>query len=224
MKPKHVAISFEKDIFLWAERNNKNPTEVLGNRIEIVQQIIQEQIDQNIPIISIFLLKSMDEPENFSLIIDSLVELFSNLVKNEIISDNQIKVSVIGKWYNLPSRIVDIIKCAIDQTKSYDKFFLNFCVNYDGQEEILDACKLIAKKVQAGKLDPDSINKSMIKEDIYTSYFIAPDLAIINGNKKINGLLQWDISDTMIYFTNKHWPDFSTRDFKKALDLFNLIA
>ena len=75
----------------------------------------------------------------------------------------------------------------------------------------------------AEKLDPEAIVAEMVKEDIYTSYFIAPELVIINGNKTLNGFLLWDISDSMIYFTGKHWPEFDVRDFKKAVDLFGLL-
>ncbi|MBS1266594.1 MAG: Tritrans,polycis-undecaprenyl-diphosphate synthase (GGDP specific) [Candidatus Woesearchaeota archaeon] len=224
MKPKHIAISFEKDIFSWAEHNNRKPKEILEKRIKLLKDVFLQQVDENIPILTVFLLKSSQDSKNFGIIIDSLVDFFSVLAKDEFLLENQIKVSVFGKWYNLPNRLVDIIKCSMDQTKHFDKFFLNFCINYDGQEEIADACRLIARKVQSGKIDPDSINKSLIKENIYTSYFIAPDLLIINGSKKTQGFLLWDLSNTRIYFTNKHWPDFTKRDFEKALDLFKLIS
>jgi undecaprenyl pyrophosphate synthase len=39
----------------------------------------------------------------------------------------------------LPQHTVDAVKKILDETKDYDCYFLNFCLHYDGQEEIVDA-------------------------------------------------------------------------------------
>lgn len=222
MMPKHVAISLEKNISIWAKRQDTTTKTVYDSRKNIINKIIKTQVELNIPIVTVFLLSSKKSPENFGEIIDSLTEFFQDFVNNEILN-NQIKVSFLGKWYNLPSRLVESIKYVMDETKSYDRFFLNFCIQYDGQSEIVDACKLIGRKIEAERLDSTSINESIVKENLYTSYFIAPDLVIINGGKKLSGFLLWDISEAMIYFTNKHWPEFTSRDLHKAIDLYKLV-
>ncbi|MFH1399550.1 MAG: polyprenyl diphosphate synthase [Candidatus Woesearchaeota archaeon] len=223
MKPKHVAISLERDITAWAQKNQKTVRESYELRAAIVSQLIRQQVNSNLPILTLFLVSSRQGIVYLDEEIDTLQELFEEVVRDDFIIKNQIKVSVLGKWYNLPGRVVDIIKCAIDQTKEYDKFFLNLCIMYDGQDEILDATKLIARRIASNKLDPDAITKAMIKEDIYTSYFLPPDLVIINGRKKLNGFLLWDSSNSLVYFTNKHWPDFKISDLIKAIDLYSLI-
>jgi undecaprenyl diphosphate synthase len=78
--------------------------------------------------------------------------------------------------------------------------------------------------VKSGKIDPDSISSELIKESLYTSYFLAPDLVIINGEKALNSLMLWDISESRIYFTGKDWPDFNAFELKKAVDLFKLVG
>ena len=83
-------------------------------------------------------------------------------------------------------------KQVIESTKDYDFFFTNFCINYSGHDEIVDACRLIARQVKAGKIDPNSISRETIKENLYSSYFIPPDLIIKNGKATISGLLLWD--------------------------------
>ena len=127
--------------------------------------------------------------------------------------ENRIKVSVLGKWYNLPNKIVEPIKKIIETTREHESFFVNLCINYDGREEIVDACKLIARKVRAEKIDPESIDKETIKDNAYSSYFIPPELIIINGKKNMkSSLLLWDSAVSSIYFSNTLWPDFSKGD------------
>ena len=223
MMPRHVALSLERDPSLWAEKHKKELKEVYETRVDILHEVIATQVRLNIPILTIFLLRSGQHTDHVDLIIDSMAQCFEELTKNQALSENQIKVAVLGKWYNLPGRLVDAIKCLIDETKYFDKFFLNLCVNYNGQQEIADACRLIAHRVEADKLDPEAITPAIIKEDLYSSYFIAPDLVIINGKKTLNSFMLWDISQATIYFTGKDWPDFKITDFKKAVDLYGLL-
>ena len=150
---------------------------------------------------------------------DNLAKLFNEIISNKKIHKDQIKVSILGKWYDLPERVVNPIKEIIESTKDYDKFFLNFCVNYDGHEEIADACRLIARQIKSEKIDPESINNQLIKENLYSSYFISPDL-IIENSKEFSGLLLWDSKNSMIFFTDKQWPDFTKIDFFRAIEDF----
>jgi len=223
MEPKHIAISLHKDVATWAETNKKELSDTYESRSDIINGLVRAQVELNIPILTVYVLSTKQEFENIDIVMDTLNKFFDELAQDPEIIKNQIKVSVIGKWYNLPNRLVESIKGIIDETKDFDKFFLNLCIHYHGKEEILDSAKLISKRILAERLDPNSITEDNIKEDLYTSYFLAPDLMVINGDKRLNGFLLWDSSDAVIYFTGKHWPDFDIRDLKKAIDLFKLM-
>ena len=215
--PRHIAITMEKEL---KATQTKDIEEMYNKRNMLINNIISIQIRFNIPIITIFLLSSgAKNSENFSFLMDDLAKFFNELIANKKIHKDQIKVSVLGKWYDLPERVVNPIREIIESTKDYDKFFLNFCVNYDGHEEIVDACKLIARQIKSEKIDPESINKQLIKENLYSSYFISPDL-IIENNKEFSGLLLWDSKNSMIFFTDKQWPDFTKIDFFRAIEAF----
>jgi undecaprenyl diphosphate synthase len=141
------------------------------------------------------------------------------LTEDKFIHDNKIKIGIIGKWYDLPNNVVEPIKKIIDITKEYEEFYLNFCLNYNGQEEIVDACKLIARKVEAEKIEVDSISKEMIKENLYSSYFIPPEIIIVNGTKKKKtDLLLWDSANSLIFFTKTLWPDFDKSSLMDAIN------
>ncbi|MBU1205122.1 MAG: di-trans,poly-cis-decaprenylcistransferase [Nanoarchaeota archaeon] len=215
--PRHIAITMEKEL---KATQTKDIEEMYNKRNMLINNIISIQIRFNIPIITIFLLSvSAKNSENFSFLMDDLAKFFNELIANKKIHKDQIKVSVLGKWYDLPERVVNPIREIIESTKDYDKFFLNFCVNYDGREEIVDACKLIARQIKSEKIDPESINKQLIKENLYSSYFISPDL-IIENNKEFSGLLLWDSKNSMIFFTDKQWYNFTKIDLFRAIEAF----
>jgi len=215
--PRHVAITMEKEP---KPMHNINLEDIYNKRANLIKDLMDTQIKFNIPIMTIFLLSSSAKnSENFSFLMDNLAKLFNEIISNKKIHKDQIKVSILGKWYDLPERVVNPIKEIIESTKDYDRFFLNFCVNYDGHEEIADACRLIARQIKSERIDPESINNQLIKENLYSSYFISPDL-IIENSKEFSGLLLWDSKNSMIFFTDKQWPDFTKIDFFRAIEDF----
>ncbi|MBI4439578.1 di-trans,poly-cis-decaprenylcistransferase [Candidatus Woesearchaeota archaeon] len=217
--PGHIGIS-TSGIELWAKENGKGLDEANKKSFANMLMVLREQIRLKIPYVTIYLMREdMDkEGSHFKVLVDSIVEFFPMLKDLEEIHSNKVKVSIIGKWYNLPSRVVDPIKEVVESTRDYNQFYLNFCINYDGQEEMTDACRLIARQVAAGKLQPESISKSTIKESLYSSYFPPPDLIIKNGKKRsTRGFLLWDSAEARIHFSEKLWPDFTKSDFEKAL-------
>ena len=217
--PKHIAITTD-GVEKWALKNNVTFEEAYKRDFLIIKSTVKLMVKLKIPILSFYILeKNIDrESEHYPRLLDAIADMFNELSESNIIHENKIKVSILGKWYNLPGRVVDAIKKAIEETKDYDSFFVNFCINYDGQEEIVDAIKLIGMQIKAGRMDPELIDKDMIKENTYSSYFLPPDLMIKNGSRKeTSGFLLWDSVNTKIYFTNKLWPDFDRTEFMDAI-------
>jgi len=219
--PRHVALSVEgsKEAGL---KKGISIEEINKQKLFNVKNIARTCVKLGIPLFTFYILPTrMGDEESYVEAVDSLIEFFEDLRKWEFITENQIKVSVLGKWYDLPGRLVEPIKGVLEETRDYDKFFLNLCINYDGQDEIVDAARMIARQVKAGKLDPETISKSDVKENIYASYFLPPDLLIKTGTaKKLDGFLLWDSINAKIYFSNKPWPDFGRLEFLKAVEFF----
>lgn len=215
--PRHIAI-VTKGKHIYSEKHKTPIEEVYARSNVIILSTIASAVKLHIPIVTFYLLSTKsNELEHFSTVIDSLTEFSNDLANKELVHKNKIKVSVLGKWYSLPGKFVDSIKNLIEKTKEYDSYFVNFCINYEGQEEIVDAVKLISRQIKADKLDAEMINKDLIKENIYSSYFLPPDLIIINGSKRTSDLLLWDSPNAKVYFTNKLWPDFDRTELMDAI-------
>ena len=213
--PKHIAISLD-DISDWSSKNNTH----IDNGCEIffrhLNKLLEIQAGLGIPIITFYLLpENADKSVSYIAFSDCIADFFNNLSKNSLIHGQKIKISVFGKWYNLPGNTVEALKKVIDNTKEHDVFFTNFCINYDAQEEITDACRIIALQVKQGKIDPEMITKNTIKENIYSSYFVAPDIVVIIGDKnKIDNIMLWDSMNAKVYFVDKRIEELRVEDVK----------
>ena len=217
-KPRHVAVT----IFgtpEWARLNRMALPAALGKKYRRLMEIIACQVALDIPILT-FLISPQRKTlsDEAMLQIDAMKEFFTELSSASLVHSNQMKISVLGKWYDLPGSAIEPVKAVIEQTKGYDRFFLNFCVQYNGQEEIVDACRLIARKIRAEKIDVEAIDAELVKENIYASYFLPPDIIITTGRKRRTaGLLLWDSKDATIVCTGKLWPEFTADDFRKVV-------
>ncbi len=216
--PKHVALDLE-GVGKWAEENGVSIDEAYRQSFIRLFELIRKSVELNIPIITFYIMSPMMRR---TLVEEPLIEQFSQfLEKAETIpffAEHKIKVTILGKWYDLHQRVVDAIRKVGEETKDFDSFFVNFCINYDGQEEIVDACKLIARQVKMGRIDPDVIKKDLIKDNVYSSYFIPPDLIIRNGTRKVvSSLLLWDSPGAKLVFSEKLFPDLSVEEFERAV-------
>ncbi|MBI2124643.1 undecaprenyl diphosphate synthase family protein [Candidatus Pacearchaeota archaeon] len=216
---KHVAIGLD-NISDWCSKNNASLNSACEKYFKNLKGLMELQARSDIPIFTIYLLPDNIDKlgDDYLAYSDFIAGFFSELLNNPMLSEQKIKISIFGKWYRLPGKAVEALKEIIEATKDYDRFFANFCINYDGQEEIVDACRLIAKQVQLGKIDPEMITKESIKENIYSSYFLPPDVVFIYGERRLSSLLLWDSAYSSIVFANKPFMEFEEGDLIKITD------
>jgi len=210
--PIHIAINTD-GIKTWSEENKKEFSQAVKKHLELLDQLVDLQLKHKNRVLTI----NLSEYEGM---LEDLKEFFNHLISDERINNNQVRVFIIGQWYELDPEVTDVFKELMDKTKDYDKFFLNFCINYDGQEEVLGAIRLIVRKILADKLREEDLTNEVIKENLYTSYFPPPELIIETG-WKYSGLLLWDSKGALIYFTKKPWMQFERKYYEKAIRFYN---
>ena len=140
----------------------------------------------------------------FGIILDAV----DAVVKEATVKEEKVNFNVIGRIYLLPEEVRNKIKELINFTKDNDQNFINLCIMYDGQEEIVDAVKNIIKN----GIKEEEINKEMIKSHLYTRNFPEVDYIIRTGmddGARISGFLLWDASYAEFKFRADLWPDYS---------------
>jgi len=148
---------------------------------------------------------------------------FRKLTKNREIHQNQVRVSVIGRWQEiLPKSGIKAAKDLIKATKNYNQCLLNFCIAYNGTDEMLDAIKGI---LQEGRQNKNlRVTPELLKSHLWTRDLPPVDFLIRTGScndpHNSSGFMMWDCADSQLYFSKEFYPGFGKKEFIKAIKEF----
>jgi undecaprenyl diphosphate synthase len=109
----------------------------------------------------------------FKLIIRGVKDVLSE----PLIKEKKVRVRLIGRLYELPVEIQKEIEKMNKATEQYSDNFINFCVVYNGQDEIVDATRNIVKS----GITPEKITRETIKQNLYSHNFPELDYIIRTG-------------------------------------------
>ncbi|MCK5084739.1 MAG: di-trans,poly-cis-decaprenylcistransferase [Candidatus Pacebacteria bacterium] len=143
---------------------------------------------------------------------------FLELSENKKIHDNKIKINIFGSWKEqFPEDVCLSLNTAINSTKNYNNYFLNFFLAYSGTSEALNAIKCIARR--ARKDASLEIDRNLLKSCLLTRDLPSVDLMVRTGGEPhlSDGFMMWDTANTQLYFSEKLWPDFNQKDLRDAI-------
>ena len=128
------------------------------------------------------------------------------------------RIRYIGDRTALPADIVDMIDKLEENSADKRTITINLAVNYGGRDEILQAVRAVAQKVQAGELKAQDITLNDIDGNLYTAGLPDPDLIIRpSGEYRLSNFLIWQSAYSEFWFSNILWPDFTPDDLDKAI-------
>lgn len=225
VKPEHIAIILDGNR-RWASEQALNP--FLGHEkgADKVEQLIDWCLQLGVKSITLYTFstenfqRSKSEVEEIMHIAE---ERFQQILADERIHKNKVRVKVIGRVNLLPEHLQRLITDVEKATESYDKYFLNFAFAYSGRAEIVDAAKKIAEKVGTGDLSPDEVDEQLFERYLYTSHMPNqdPDLIIrTSGEERLSGFLLWQSAYSELCFLDVYWPDFRLIDLLRAVRTF----
>jgi undecaprenyl diphosphate synthase len=152
--------------------------------------------------------------------INALMTLLVKTINKETktLTENNIRLNAIGDLESLPGSCLKELNEAIEKTKGNTRMTLTLALSYSSKWELVEAVKNIAKNVNSGKLDAESIDESVVDEHLCTLGIPDPELLIrTSGEHRISNFLLWQIAYAELYFTDKLWPDFDRHDFEAAI-------
>lgn len=152
--------------------------------------------------------------------VDTLMKLLVSSLKKEIktLQDNNIKLNAIGRLENLPTKAYKELTEVIHKTKDNDRMTLTLALSYGSREELTNAVKEIAKKVENGEISIKAIDESVINKHLYTENLPDVDLLIrTSGEQRISNFLLWQIAYAELYFSEILWPDYRKENLFEAI-------
>lgn len=219
--PKHVAIIMDGN-GRWATKRNLSRSIGHLEGSKTLKKIVEYAFSNGIEILSVFAFST----ENFKRSkeeVNYLMNLFVKMFKDyfDELNEKGIKIVFSKKESGLPDKLENIIKDVTEKTKDNKNGIFNVCINYGGQDEIVDVVKKISKKVLDGNINIDDINKNIIEENLYQK--LPPiDLVIrTSGEYRISNYMLWQMAYSEMYFTNTYFPDFDEFELKKAIEEYS---
>ena len=155
--------------------------------------------------------------------VDALMELCREHLISErsTMLKNDIRLRRIGRDEGMPDSVLEEIRRTEDATAHCTGMTLVLAINYGSRQEILDACRTLARRCQDGELAPESIDESMIDDALYTRGLPDPDLLIRTaGERRLSNYLLWQISYAELHITDATWPEFDERALNTAIEDF----
>jgi undecaprenyl diphosphate synthase len=144
------------------------------------------------------------------------MDLLRDYIRKELdeLCANNIRVQVVGRLYELPVFVQDVLQQAVRTTAVNTGLVFNLALSYGGRAEIVDACKELIRE----GVHPDEIDEESFARRLYTTGQPDPDLVIRTGGEmRVSNFLLWQLAYAELVITDALWPDFRKRDFFLAL-------
>ena len=217
--PNHVAIIMDGN-GRWATKKGLERSAGHLEGSKTLEKILFHAMDMGINVLSVYAF-SVDNFKRDKKEVDYLMKLVVKFLRSKIdkINKRNIKVLVSGRKENLNKEVIDAIEKIEESTKDNDKGILNICLNYGGQEEIIDGAIKLACDINQG-LDISSFKREDFRKYLYHDLPEVDLLIRTGGEQRLSNFMLYQLSYTEFYFTNTLFPDFDKSEFNKALFMY----
>lgn len=219
--PNHVAIIMDGN-GRWAQKRGLKRTKGHQRGAEVLKKISEYVYDKNIKVLSVFAFSTENwkrDKEEVDYIMDLFIKAFKN--NYETVKKKGVKVVFSGVKNRLSQRVIDTMEKMSEETKNNKNGIFNICLNYGGQDEIIEATKKISSEVVSGKLNADDVDRDLFNKYLFNDLPPIDLLIRTSGEFRISNFMLWQMAYAELYFTDVLWPDFSEEEMDKAISSFN---
>ncbi|MEU6431786.1 isoprenyl transferase [Microbispora sp. NPDC046973] len=219
--PRHVAIVMDGN-GRWAKARGLPRTEGHKMGEASLFDVIEGAIEIGIPYLSAYAFST----ENWRRSPDEVRFLMG--FNRDVIRRRRDQLNAMGvrvRWAGRPGRlwksVIKELEDAERMTVGNSTLTLQFCVNYGGRAEIVDAAVRLARDIAAGRVKPDKVS-----EKTFARYLDEPEIPDVDlfvrssGEQRTSNFLLWQSAYAEMVFLNQLWPDFDRRDLWQACEIY----
>jgi undecaprenyl diphosphate synthase len=132
-----------------------------------------------------------------------------------------VRIRWAGRRPRLWGSVIQELEAAEQLSRHNTALTLQFCVNYGGRAEIVDAARQIAQLARDGRLDPARLTEARFRQ-----FLDEPDLPDVDlflrtsGEQRLSNFLLWQSAYAELVFSDRLWPDFDRRDLWRAMEAY----
>jgi undecaprenyl diphosphate synthase len=216
--PRHVAVIMDGN-GRWATQRGLPRVAGHTEGVTSVRNVVRAAGELGIAFLTLYAFSSenWNRPSHEVSTLMSLLERSVDRELPELMARN-VRFKVIGRPNGVPSAVKGRIEHVVDVTSANTGLTLLMAFNYGGRDELVDACRALAREVEAGRLRPSEIDEVRVARALYTGGVPDPDLLIrTSGELRVSNFLLWQIAYTELWVTPTLWPDFGLRDLYLAV-------
>lgn len=219
--PKHVGIIMDGN-GRWAKMRGKKRSFGHLEGSKSLEKIALYAIECGVQVLSVYAF-STDNFKRSKEEVDYLMDLFITMFNKKMkkIKDNDIKVIFSGRRKPLREDVLASMNKIVEETKNNKRGILNICLNYGGQEEIIDATKKIVELVNNGELNIDDVDKNNFYKYLYNDLPPLDLLIRTSGEFRLSNFMPYQSTYSEFYFTDTLFPDFNNQEFDRAIESYN---
>ena len=211
--PTHVAIIVDGN-GRWAEERGLSRLKGHDAGFDNLRELVRYVMSRGIKVLSLYVFST----ENFKRAkeeVGHLMDLFVLMYKKELktFMQENIKVVFSGRDDPLPKSVIKARDELVEATKNNTGGIVNFCMNYGGRAEIMDAVKKIVHSGADGNNLTDDDFRHYLYQDL-------PDIDLMirtSGELRLSNFLLWQNSYAEFYFPKMKFPDFHAAEFDQAI-------
>ncbi len=216
--PRHVAVIMDGN-GRWATQRGFPRVAGHTEGVKAVRGVVRTAGELGIEFLTLYAFSSenWNRPRHEVSTLMSLLERSIDRELPELMARN-VRFRAIGRAEGAPPAIRQRIERLEETTAPNTGLTLLMAFNYGGRDELVDACRALARQVQTGALRPDEIDEERLGRALYTDGVPDPDLLIrTSGELRVSNFLLWQIAYTELWMTPTLWPDFGPRELYLAV-------
>ncbi len=220
--PQHVAIIMDGN-GRWAKARGMSRIEGHKQGAKRLRDVIRWARDAGVKQVSLyaFSTENWNRPKSE---VTALMTLLATLLPLEIspMRKEGVRLLTLGDISRLPWSARKSLEKAKEATAHHDVIDVILCLNYGGQQEIVEGVKAFCNSFQ-NETEKDKALKAL-DEASFRSYLWRDDILPVDllirtgGERRISNFHLWDAAYAELYFTDCLWPEYTREDFQEALD------
>lgn len=219
--PRHVAIIMDGN-GRWAR--SKDKARHSGHRagVKSVRASVETAAQRGVDYLTLFAFSSENwsRPEEE---VGRLMSLFVEALRREVdeLHRNNVRLNFVGAREQLNEELREKIVAAEQRTADNSGLQLTVAIAYGGRWDIIEAAKVVARRVESGELPVDAVDEDEFAKGLQLAGIPDPDLLIrTGGENRISNFLLWNLAYAELWFTDVLWPEFGAEQFDDALSYF----
>lgn len=188
---------------------------------KVFEPLIEAAIKEGIEYLTfwVFSTENWQRPEQE---VDFLLGLLRSFFDKQVerLSEQGIRLQMIGDKSSFDQDIQQKIDWAIEQTKDNSRIQVTLAMNYGGHDEIVRAARNLATKVESGEIGPSQIDAKLISAELDTGRIGLPDPDLIvrtGGEQRLSGFMSWQTEYSEFIFADWYFPEFGPEKLREVL-------